>query len=62
MRKPNEAAILKRLDEIERLFDRKAGTQQVIRVIDPDPMLEDSDSVLIIRRRFIDPKPMVGEK
>jgi hypothetical protein len=34
MRKPNEAAILKRLDEIERMFDRKVGAQQAILLVD----------------------------
>jgi hypothetical protein len=56
MKKPNEAAALKRLDEIERLFDRTAGTQQAILSIEPDPMPEDSDNMLIIRRRFVEPK------
>jgi hypothetical protein len=32
MKKPNEAAILKRLDEIERMFDRK-GPPHAIRLI-----------------------------
>jgi hypothetical protein len=57
MRKINEKAVLARLDEIERLLDRKAGSQQVIRVIEPDPLPEDSPDKLIIYRRFVEPAP-----
>jgi hypothetical protein len=53
MRKPNEAVIMRKLDEIEAMLDRKDGSGQVILSIEPDQCPDDTD-ILVLRRRFVD--------
>ena len=54
MKKVNEAAILRQLDQIAALLDRRDGSSQVILSIEPDEYPPDSDDMLVLRRRFVD--------
>ena len=53
MKKVNEAAIMRKLDEIERMLDRKDGSSQAVLSIEPDQCPDDTD-ILVLRRRFVD--------
>jgi hypothetical protein len=53
MKKINEAAIMRKLDEIERMLDRKDGSGAAVLSIEPDPCPDDTD-ILVLRRRFVD--------
>ena len=53
----NQSAILKRLEKIESAIQGIVNT--VIRVIGDEPMPEDNDSTLIIRRVLVKPTPIL---
>ena len=55
----NQSAILKRLEKIESAIQGIVNT--VIRVIGDEPMPEDNDSTLIIRRVLVKPKPIPAD-
>jgi hypothetical protein len=52
MKKINEAAIMRKLDMIEAMLDRKDGSSQAVLSIEPDPCPDDTD-ILVLRRRFV---------
>jgi hypothetical protein len=54
----NQNAILKRLEKIESAISGIANPRSVVRVIGDEPAPEDNDSVLIIRRVLVAPKPV----
>jgi hypothetical protein len=55
----NQSAILKRLEKIESAIQGIANPRTVIRVVGDEPMPEDNDSTLIIRRVLVKPKPIL---
>jgi hypothetical protein len=54
----NQSAILKRLEKIESAIQGIANPRTVVRVIGDESAPEDNDSVLIIRRVLVEPKPV----
>jgi hypothetical protein len=53
MKKVNEAAIMRKLDMIEAMLDRKDGSAAALLSIEPDSCPDDTD-ILVLRRRFVD--------
>jgi hypothetical protein len=53
MKKINEAAIMKKLDEIEAMLDRKDDSGQAVLSVEPDSCPDDTE-ILVLRRRFVD--------
>jgi hypothetical protein len=52
----NQSAVLKRLEKIEAALQSVAYQRQAVQVIDPKPLPEDNDSILIIRTVLLSQK------